>query len=143
MPHETGHLIGAPSCHAKTRMRGGEPAGRPWQRADARYEESMKLKLDDQGHAVLQNGMPVYIHDDGKESPFDAAAAAQAIKDRNAEARTNRERAEKAEINKAWAEKLDVESKRAQAAGAAIARRNRRRVVRPLEVHRRQAGSAA
>ncbi|MBK6435180.1 MAG: hypothetical protein IPF83_04385 [Rhodanobacteraceae bacterium] len=29
----------------------------------------MKLKLDDQGHAVLQNGMPVYIHDDGKESP--------------------------------------------------------------------------
>lgn len=57
----------------------------------------MKLKLDDQGHAVLQDGMPVYVHDDGKEAPFDAAATAATIKARNAEAKANRERAEAAE----------------------------------------------
>lgn len=57
----------------------------------------MKLKLDDQGHAVLQDGHPVYVHDDGKESPFDAAATVATIRARNAEAKTNRERAEAAE----------------------------------------------
>ena len=35
----------------------------------------MKLKLDDQNHAVLQDGKPVYIHADGKEVAFDAAQA--------------------------------------------------------------------
>lgn len=57
----------------------------------------MKLKLDDQGNAVLMDGMPVYVHDDGKEAPFDAAATAATIKARNAEAKANRERAEAAE----------------------------------------------
>lgn len=41
----------------------------------------MKLKLDEQGHAVLQDGNPIYVHDDGKEIPFDAAQAFQKIKD--------------------------------------------------------------
>ena len=54
----------------------------------------MKLKLDDQGHAVLADGMPVYTHEDGKDSPFDAPGALQAIKARNAEAKQHRERAE-------------------------------------------------
>lgn len=31
----------------------------------------MKLKLDDQGHAALSDGKPVYVFEDGKESPFD------------------------------------------------------------------------
>lgn len=57
----------------------------------------MKLKLDDQGHAVLKDGMPVYVHDDGKEAPFDAAATVATIRARNAEAREHRERAEAAE----------------------------------------------
>ena len=35
----------------------------------------MKLKLDANGNVVVENGMPVYIHDDGKEIPFDAVAA--------------------------------------------------------------------
>jgi hypothetical protein len=35
----------------------------------------MKLKLDDQGNAVLQDGHPVYTHPDGTESPFDVKAA--------------------------------------------------------------------
>ncbi len=31
----------------------------------------MKLKLDDAGHVVVTDGKPVYLFDDGKETPFD------------------------------------------------------------------------
>nr|DAR58655.1 MAG TPA: minor structural protein GP20 [Caudoviricetes sp.] len=51
----------------------------------------MKLKLDDQGHAVLQDGKPVYVHDDGKEIPFDAPEALNKISALNAEAKRHRE----------------------------------------------------
>ncbi len=30
----------------------------------------MKLKLDDNGNAVLQEGIPVWVADDGKEIPY-------------------------------------------------------------------------
>lgn len=33
----------------------------------------MKLKLDENGNAVLQDGKPVYVHDDGKELAVDVA----------------------------------------------------------------------
>src|SRR6266576_4646709 len=32
---------------------------------------SMQLKLDADGHVVIQDNKPVYVHDDGKEVPFD------------------------------------------------------------------------
>jgi len=35
----------------------------------------MKLKLTAEGHAVVQDGKPVFIYDDGKEVAFDAVAA--------------------------------------------------------------------
>lgn len=57
----------------------------------------MKLKLDEQGHVVVQDGKPVYVHDDGKEIPFDAAAAMSKIGDLNKEAKGHRERADTAE----------------------------------------------
>lgn len=57
----------------------------------------MKLKLDDQGHVVLQDGKPVYVHDDGKEVAFDAASTVATIARLNAEAKSHRERAEAAE----------------------------------------------
>lgn len=57
----------------------------------------MKLKLDENGHAVLQDGKPVYVHDDGKEIAFDAAATVGTITRLNGEARSHRERAEAAE----------------------------------------------
>lgn len=57
----------------------------------------MKLKLDEQGHAVLQDGKPVYVHDDGKEVAFDAPGTVATITRLNGEARTHRERAESAE----------------------------------------------
>ncbi|QMT41247.1 DUF6651 domain-containing protein [Neisseria shayeganii] len=57
----------------------------------------MKLKLDDNGNVVLQDGKPVYVHDDGKEIPFDAPAAMQRISALNAEAKGHREAKEAAE----------------------------------------------
>lgn len=57
----------------------------------------MKLKLDEQGHAVVADGKPVYVHDDGKEIPFDAPAAMQKIGALNVEAKTHRERFETTE----------------------------------------------
>lgn len=39
----------------------------------------MKLKLDEKGNAVVQDGNPVYVHDDGSEHPFDAKAAHVAL----------------------------------------------------------------
>lgn len=57
----------------------------------------MKLKLDDKGAVVVQDGKPVYIHDDGKEIAFDAPATVQTISRLNGEAKAHRERAETAE----------------------------------------------
>lgn len=72
----------------------------------------MKLKLDENGHAVLQDGMPVYVHEDGKEAPFDAAGTVATIKARNAEAKANRERAETAESALKAFEGVDAEAAR-------------------------------
>jgi len=57
----------------------------------------MKLKLTPEGHAVVQDGKPVYVHDDGKEVAFDAAGTVATISRLNAEAKGHRERAEAAE----------------------------------------------
>lgn len=47
----------------------------------------MKLKLDENSHVAVSDGKPVYVHDDGKEIPFDAPAAMQKISGLNAEAK--------------------------------------------------------
>lgn len=57
----------------------------------------MKLKMDADGHVVVQDGKPVYIHDDGKEVAFDAPQTLSTISRLNGEAKGHRERAEKAE----------------------------------------------
>lgn len=57
----------------------------------------MKLKLDDSGHAVLQDGKPVYVTVEGKEIAFDAPGTVSTISRLNAEAKSHRERAEAAE----------------------------------------------
>lgn len=50
----------------------------------------MKLKLDENGNAVLLEGKPIYTTEDGKEMPFDAAAAMSKIAALNAEAKDHR-----------------------------------------------------
>jgi len=57
----------------------------------------VKLKLDADGHVVLQDGKPVYVTDDGKEIAFDAPGTVATISRLNAEAKSHRERAEAAE----------------------------------------------
>lgn len=57
----------------------------------------MKLKLNEEGHAVLQEGKPVYVHDDGKEVAFDAPATVATISRLNGEAKHHREAKEAAE----------------------------------------------
>lgn len=57
----------------------------------------MKLKLTPEGHAVVSDGKPVYVHDDGKEVAFDAVGTSATISRLNAEAKGHRERAEAAE----------------------------------------------
>lgn len=57
----------------------------------------MKLKLDEQGHVVVQDGKPVYVHEDGKEVAFDAPSAVSKISALNREAQTHREAKEAAE----------------------------------------------
>lgn len=57
----------------------------------------MKLKLDEKGVVVLQDGKPVYVKEDGSEVAFDAAGTVATIARLNGEAKGNRERAEAAE----------------------------------------------
>ena len=59
----------------------------------------MKLKLDANGNVVVENGMPVYVHADGKEIPFDAVAAMTKITTLNGEAKTHREAKDAAEAS--------------------------------------------
>jgi len=57
----------------------------------------MKLKLDADGHVVVTDGKPIYIHDDGKEIAFDAAGTVATIARLNGEAKGHREAKEAAE----------------------------------------------
>ena len=56
----------------------------------------MKLKLDADGHVVVEDGKPVYTHDDGKDVAFDAPGTAATISRLNAEAKGHREKAQEA-----------------------------------------------
>ena len=57
----------------------------------------MELKLNDEGHAVVEDGKPVYVHSDGKESAFDAPGTLATIKHLNSEAKGHRVGKEAAE----------------------------------------------
>lgn len=54
----------------------------------------MKLKLDEQGHVVVQDGKPVYVKDDGGEVAFDVVGTTTRIGQLNAEAKNHREKAD-------------------------------------------------
>jgi hypothetical protein len=76
----------------------------------------MKLKtIEVEGavYAEVNDGRPVYLHDDGKEVPFDAPAAVAAITARNTEAKTHREAKEAALAKLQLFEGLEPEAARA------------------------------
>lgn len=55
----------------------------------------MKLKLDENGNVVLQDGKPVYVKDDGTEVTFDAAGTTATINRLTGELKTTRQDSEK------------------------------------------------
>lgn len=57
------------------------------------YDDNGAIQVEDVGGVKL----PVFIHEDGKKSPFDADSALKTIRERNKEAQTNRERFQSAE----------------------------------------------
>lgn len=67
----------------------------------------MKLKLDADGHVVVQDGKPVYVKDDGTEEAFDAAQTIGKIASLNGEAKSHREAKEAAEAQLKQFEGLD------------------------------------
>ncbi len=57
----------------------------------------MKLKFDEKGNVVVQDGKPVYVLDDGREVAHDAATTVATITRLNGEAKSHREAKETAE----------------------------------------------
>lgn len=57
----------------------------------------MKLKIDENGHVVVQDDKPVYVYDDGREIAFDAPANMAKIAQLNTEAKNHRTAKEQAE----------------------------------------------
>ena len=73
----------------------------------------MKLKLDENGVVVTsEDGKPIYVHDDGKEIPFDAGQAFSKIKDLNAENKRWREMHEEVKSKVDEIGDLDLEEAR-------------------------------
>jgi hypothetical protein len=57
----------------------------------------MKLKIDEAGNVVVQDGKPVYVGEDGREAAYDPIAMHATISRLNREAQTHREAKEAAE----------------------------------------------
>jgi len=72
----------------------------------------MKLKLDENGHVIVQDGKPVYQDSDGKDVPFDVSRAMMKIKELNEENATRRKSNEALESQLKQFEGLDVEEAR-------------------------------
>lgn len=70
----------------------------------------MKLKFDENNQVVVQDGKPVYVHDDGKEMAFDAPQALAKISALNGEAKQHREAKEAAEKKLAAFGDMDAEA---------------------------------
>ncbi len=58
----------------------------------------MKLKLDENGNVVVQDGKPVYVNDAGKDIAFDVEGTTNTIARLNGEARAHREEKEAAQL---------------------------------------------
>lgn len=72
----------------------------------------MQLKLDENGHVVVQDGKPVYVHDDGKELAFDAKQAFDKINALSNEAKNHRIAKEQAQAGLQAFDGLDAEQAR-------------------------------
>lgn len=94
--------------------------------------EALKLKFDDKGSVVVQDGFPVYVLDDGSESPFDAAKARGKITELNAEAKSHREKWEAAEA--ALVKFKDIDPAKAREAMETMAKLDQKKLIDAGEV---------
>lgn len=67
----------------------------------------MKLKVDDSGNAVLENGNPVYIDDDGKDLVMDVPGLYSKVRTLNGESAARRQKIE--ELTARYAPVKDIE----------------------------------
>lgn len=95
----------------------------------------MKLKLNDAGAAIVQDGKPVYVADDGKEIAFDYPATLANLSALRAEAKGHRERAERAEARLEAFEGLD-DPDAARRALATVANLDAKKLVDAGEVEK-------
>lgn len=98
----------------------------------------MKLKTEEvngKTYGVLQDGKPVYVHDDGKEVAFDAPAAVAKIGQLNGEAMGHREIREKAEAKLKAFEGID-DPAAAKKALATVANLDQKKLVDAGEVQK-------
>ncbi len=100
---------------------------------------TMPFKLGPDGQIATQeiNGakLPIYVHTDGREAPFDADSTLGTISRLNGEAKAHRERAEKAEgARKAFEGITDAEA--ARKALATVANLDAKKLVDAGEVER-------
>jgi hypothetical protein len=95
----------------------------------------MKLKLDAEGHVVVQDGNPVYVHDDGKEVPFDANATVATIDRITGESKGYKTRAQAAETKLAEFDGID-DPKAAIAALKTVANLDDKKLVDAGEVEK-------
>jgi hypothetical protein len=72
----------------------------------------MKLKVDESGKPEYRDGLPVYVHDDGKEIPFDAERALGKISELNTENKKHREEKEESAKRVRAFEGIDPEAAR-------------------------------
>ena len=70
----------------------------------------MKLKLDEKGSVVVKDNLPVYVHEDGSESPFDAKQARDKIHELNEESKKRRLRIDELEKAMKPYEGFDIEA---------------------------------
>lgn len=95
----------------------------------------MKLKTDEQGHAVVQDGKPVYIKDDGSEIAFDVAGTVATIGRLNGENKSHRERAEAAETKLKGFEGIEDPKKALEALGV-VANLDQKKLIDAGEVEK-------
>jgi hypothetical protein len=101
----------------------------------------MKLKLNEEGYAEVQDGKPVYVDDNGKEIAYDAPAMHAKIGELNKEAQRNREAKEEIEGQLKSFEGIDPE--KAQEALKTLKNLDDKKLIDAGEVERVKGETAA
>ncbi|HWG06004.1 MAG TPA: DUF6651 domain-containing protein [Beijerinckiaceae bacterium] len=95
---------------------------------------AIKLKRDEHGHVVVEDGKVVVVHEDGKEIPFDIDGTLGAISRLNGEAKTHREAKEAAQT--ALEKFKDLDPDKARQALQTVANLDAKKLVDAGEVEK-------